>query len=125
MGEAAEKARSILKGTVPPGLESLAEAYRELRAVFPEKSDSWFYRALYRALAGVEPAGRGRWLVKGFRELGDARPLYNVWVSEGRYMCDCFFRPHGQARMKSICTHIAAVMLWRRQRKLDEFRSDQ
>jgi len=122
MDERAERAREIMRGRVPKGFESLAHAYMELRSEFPDKSDSWFFRALYRALAGVERLRDGHWLVKGFPELGDRKPAYNVWLHEGRYRCDCFYRAHGWAREKQICTHIAAVMLWRRQTRLSEFR---
>ncbi|UNQ73361.1 hypothetical protein [Infirmifilum sp. NZ] len=45
---------------------------------------------MYRLLAGkVERVGNEHWLVKGLPELGDTYPWYNVWVSEGRYRCDC------------------------------------
>ncbi|MEZ0344966.1 MAG: hypothetical protein ABWK01_00155 [Infirmifilum sp.] len=121
MDELAVKARRIIAGDVPRELESLGLAYAELRRLFPSKSESWFYRALYRALAGIEVLRENHWLVKGFRELGDSKPLYNVWFSDGRYRCDCFYNAFGYARERGVCTHIAAVMLWRRQRMLGEF----
>ncbi len=123
MDEIARRAREVLKGNPPPELESLVLAYRQLRSEFPGKSESWFYRAVYRALAGVEALRDGHWLVKGFRELGDSRPFYNVWLAGGRYKCDCFYHAHGYSREREICTHIAAVMLWRRQTRLSEFSS--
>ncbi|RLE75629.1 MAG: hypothetical protein DRJ56_05430 [Thermoprotei archaeon] len=108
-------------GEAPEGCESLVEAVRLLRASFPSKRDSWFYRAVLRCLVGVRRAGASHWLVPGLPELGDAYPRYNVWVREGRYACDCFFRAWGRRRRKEICTHIAAVMLHRRQRKIGEY----
>ncbi|MGC8987319.1 hypothetical protein [Infirmifilum sp.] len=114
-------ARRIIRGEAPQELESLALAYRELRETFNTKSQSWYYRALYRALAGVKPVRKGEWLVKGFRELGDSRPSYRVWLSNGKYKCECFYTRYGYTRERGICTHIAAVMLWRRQRTLSEF----
>jgi len=97
----------------------LLEALGELYSSFPDKPAEWFYRATYRLLAGnVEKVGNERWLVKGLPELGDTYSWYNVWVSEGKYRCDCFFRAYGYVRKARICSHIAAVMLHRRQLKL-------
>jgi len=50
--------------------------------------------------------------------LGDTYPWCNVRVSGGRYRCDCFFRAYGYVRKARICTHIATVMLHRRQLRL-------
>jgi len=49
----------------------LLEALGELHSSFPDKPAEWFYRAVYRLLAGkVEKAEGERWLVKGLPELG-------------------------------------------------------
>jgi len=97
----------------------LLDALSELQASFPDKPAEWFYRAAYRLLAGkVERVESEHWLVKGLPELGDTYPWYNVWVSDGRYRCDCFFRAYGYVRRARICTHIATVMLHRRQLRL-------
>ena len=71
---------------------------------------------------GVRRVG-DRWVVPGLPELGDNYGQYNVWYdpSQGRYECDCFYRAWGRRRRKEICTHIAAVMLHRRQRKIGEY----
>jgi len=66
----------------------------------------------------VEMVGAEHWLVKGLPELGDTYPWYNVWVSGGRYRCDCFFRAYGYVRKVRICSHIATVVLHRRQLRL-------
>jgi len=50
--------------------------------------------------------------------MGDTYTWYNVWVSEGKYRCDCFFRAYGYVRKAKICSHIATVMLHRRQLRL-------
>jgi len=97
----------------------LLEVLSELQASFPDKPAEWFYRAVYRLLAGkVERVGSEHWLVKGLPELGDTYPWYNVWVHEGKYGCDCFFRAYGYVRKTRICSHIATVMLYRRQLRL-------
>jgi len=56
--------------------------------------------------------------LRGLAELGDTYPWYNVWVSEGKYRCDFFFRTYGYVRKARICSHIATVMLHRRQMRL-------
>jgi len=97
------------------GYEDLVEAVRRLRRRFRAKPASWFYRAVYRGLGGgVRRVGRKHWLVRGFRELGDEYPYYNVWIFEKKYRCDCFYRSYGYVRKARICTHIAAVLLYRR-----------
>ncbi|PLJ78634.1 hypothetical protein [Infirmifilum sp. SLHALR2] len=54
----------------------LLDALGELQASFPDKPEEWFYRAVYRLLAGkVERVGSEHWLVKGLAELGDTYPL--------------------------------------------------
>jgi len=99
--------------------EDLLEALGELHSSFPDKPAEWFYRATYRLLAGkVEKVGSEYWLVKGLPELGDTYPWYNVWVHEGKYRCDCFFRAYGYVRKARICSHIVTVMLYGRQLRL-------
>jgi len=57
----------------------LLEALGELHSSFPDKPAEWFYRAVYRLLAGkVKRVGSEHWLVKGLAELGDTYPWYNV-----------------------------------------------
>jgi len=70
-------------------------------------------------LGDVREAGDGLYVVYGRRELGDWKPLYQVWYSEreGRWHCTCFTSAFGFRRRREICTHIAAVMLYRRYRK--------
>jgi len=78
----------------------------------------WFYSDS-RAFAGkVERVGNEHWLVKGLAELGDTYPWYNVWISGGKYRCDCFSSAYGYVRKARICSHIATVMLHRRQLRL-------
>lgn len=89
-----------------------------LSRTFPGKSRRWIKRTLMR-LGDVREAGDGLYVVYGRRELGDWKPLYQVWYSEreGRWLCICFASAFGFRRRREICTHIAAVMLYRRYRK--------
>ncbi|PLJ76914.1 hypothetical protein [Infirmifilum sp. SLHALR2] len=97
----------------------LLEALSELHSSFPDKPAEWFYRATYRLLAGkVEKVGAEHWLVKGFARVRRHVPLVQRLGERGRYRCDCFFRTYGYVRKARICTHIATVMLYRRQLRL-------
>jgi len=89
-----------------------------LREDFPGKSYSWIKRALLR-LGDVREVRENLYLVYGRRELGDWKPLYQVWFSEreGRWYCTCYASAFGFRRRREICTHIAAVMLYRRYKK--------
>jgi hypothetical protein len=96
----------------------LRRAVQSLREDFPGKSYSWIRRALLR-LGDVREVRENLYLVYGRRELGDWKPMYQVWFSEreGRWLCTCYASAFGFRRRKEICTHIAAVMLYRRYRK--------
>ena len=105
--------------------DSLGEAIRSLYADVPR--ESWVARAVARILLKtVERASASVWRVYGVPALGD---WYNVYIvsigADGRYRCSCFNTKFGYVRRARICTHIAAVMLKRRQRKIEDyFRSD-
>lgn len=105
----------------PAGYESLTEALQDLIYTFPDKPKSWFFRAVYRVLKGTVKRRRGYWIVEGLEELGDTKPAYTVTISHGKYHCTCYATMYGIIRQKHICTHIAAVMLYRRQYKITEF----
>jgi len=98
--------------------DPLRRAVESLREDFPGKSYSWVKRALMR-LGDVREVRENLYLVYGRRELGDWKPLYQVWFSEreGRWFCTCYLSAFGFRRRREICTHIAAVMLYRRYRK--------
>jgi len=98
--------------------DPLRRAVESLREDFPGKSYSWIKRALMR-LGDVREVRENLYAVYGRRELGDWKPLYQVWFSEreGRWLCTCYASAFGFRRRKEICTHIAAVMLYRRYRK--------
>jgi hypothetical protein len=98
--------------------DPLKWAVESLSRTFPGKSRRWIKRTLMR-LGDVREAGDGLYVVYGRRELGDWKSLYQVWYSEreGRWYCTCFTSAFGYRRRREICTHIAAVMLYRRYRK--------
>nr|KJR73336.1 MAG: hypothetical protein TU35_06470 [Thermoproteus sp. AZ2] len=103
---------------------ALGLALNALRRKFPDKSDDWIKRVLAR-LKDVEERRRGEggassdgadfYIVKGRPDLGDKQPIYHVWWSqeERRWYCTCYLTGWGQKRAKEICTHAAAVMLYR------------
>jgi len=95
--------------------DPLRLALERLRRDFPGKSRSWVKRALLR-LPYVREVRDGLYVVEGVRELGDWRPLYQVWWSqrEGRWGCTCYYSTWGWRRRRGICTHVASVLLYRR-----------
>jgi len=95
-------------------------AVEGLREDFPSKSRSWVRRALIRFMKNtVKEYGENVWVVRGLPELGDKYPTYVVRLRDGRYYCSCFESSWGLRRKSEICTHIAAVILYRNYRKLD------
>jgi SWIM zinc finger. len=95
-------------------------AIERLREDFPSKSKSWVRRALIRFMNGtVKEYGENVWVVKGLPELGDRYSTYVVRFKDGRYYCSCFESNWGPRRKSEICTHIAAVILYRNYKKLD------
>ena len=95
-------------------------AVERLREDFPNKSKSWIRRALVRFMKGtVREYGENVWVVRGLPELGDKYPTYVVRLRDGRYYCSCFESNWGLRRRSEICTHIAAVILYRNYKRLD------
>ncbi len=82
-----------------------------LRRKFPGKSRSWLKRALARL--GDVSEGPGYYVVRGRPELGDRYPEYRVWLSGGKWYCTCYLTEWGHKRARDICTHVAAVILYR------------
>ncbi|MHB9302393.1 hypothetical protein [Thermofilum pendens] len=119
--QALREAREIIRRTLggQPG-GSLEEALRDLYERVPR--EEWLRRALARYLLGtVERQGSSTWVVRGVPELGDRKPLYIVTFTGDRYECSCYRGAYGWARRRSICTHIGAVMLERRRRRIDDY----
>ena len=90
-----------------------------LKAKFPGKSGSWIKRALRRFESGsVRQISENTWVVGGDPRLGDKYPTYVVRFKDGRYYCSCFETSWGLRRKAEVCTHIAAVILYREYSKL-------
>ncbi|MCS7104124.1 MAG: hypothetical protein NZ954_00975 [Thermofilaceae archaeon] len=105
-------ARRIVKGQPPAEYDELYAALLELKVSF-SKPESWFLKTTARAIIGVKQVGEKHWIVPGLQ--GDYYGLYNVWlVRGGKYRCDCHNRLFGSSREKSVCTHVASVILSRR-----------
>ncbi len=103
---------------MPRREDPLSRAVESLLSAFPGKSRSRVKRALLR-LGDVREVRKSLYLVYGRRELGDWKLLYQVWFSEreGCWYCTCYASAFGYRRRREICTHIAAVMLYRRYKK--------
>ncbi|MEM0184228.1 MAG: hypothetical protein QXU93_11690 [Thermoproteus sp.] len=95
--------------------DPFARAVERLRREFPDKPYSWIRRALLR-LPYVRETSNGTYIVEGRREFGDWKPFYYVWWSERdrRWYCSCYFSTFGAKRKREICTHVAAVILYRK-----------
>ena len=92
-----------------------------LRLKFPGKSNSWIKRALRRFESGsVRQISENAWVVNGDAKLGDRYPTYVVRFRDGRYYCSCFETSWGLRRKAEVCTHIAAVILYREYSKLTQ-----
>jgi hypothetical protein len=102
------------------GRELIDLAVERLREDFPNKSKSWIRRALIRFMKNtVKEYGENVWVVRGLPELGDKYPTYVVRFKENKYQCSCFESSWGLRRKSEICTHIAAVILYRNYKRLD------
>lgn len=103
---------------LPADFVSLLEgALAEVKASFPRKRASWYVRAVARSLA-VRSEGANRWTVYGLPELGDTYSYYTVVYSPyaNKYVCSCMSHSFGRYRQAKVCTHVAAVILYRRLR---------
>lgn len=90
----------------------LWRALERLRGRLPRR---WARRIIKR-VRWVRELGPNHYEVEGRRELGDRRPAYYVWLEDGRWRCTCRRSLLG----RGICTHIAAVMLYREYKRLLE-----
>jgi ATP-dependent DNA helicase DinG len=64
----------------------------------------------------VHAAGHHTWIVEGMPKLGDALDAYEVRLKDGarKYHCTCYTNNYGQARARRACSHVLAVVLWRK-----------
>jgi hypothetical protein len=117
--KAREKVRRCVRGL---DRDSLCEVVNELTVSFAGRPQ-WVARGLARyMLQTVKPLNLRvkAWLVEGVPTLGDRHASYLVWLDGDKYRCTCFTHAYGYVRQARICTHIAAVMFYRRQRRIGE-----
>ena len=74
----------------------------------------------------VRKLGDSTWQVMGDAKLGDAYEEYTVrdiggasakGKSNPQYYCSCFEHKYGDKRQRKTCSHILAVMLYRRRKE--------
>ena len=64
----------------------------------------------------VEQVGERAWLVHGNKKLGDAYPDYLVELKDDstKYDCACYRHGRGDVRRRKMCSHVLAVILYRK-----------
>lgn len=77
--------------------------------------DSLVARAKKRVVRG---SGVG-WLVSGLK--GEMQDRYYVEYRDGdrKYWCECYSTNHGETRQRRMCSHVLAVILWRKNSSLN------
>jgi hypothetical protein len=94
----------------------LLRALERLRERLPRTSRGWMRRVVQR-LKWIRELNPHHYAVEGRPNLGDRRPIYYVWLEDGRqWRCTC----QTAVWRRGVCTHIAAVMLYREYRRLLE-----
>jgi len=63
----------------------------------------------------VIPIGKGIWKVVGEPKLGDTYSMYKVTLNGKRYSCSCYAHYFGESRANRICSHVLAVIMYRKQ----------
>ena len=98
----------------------LALSIEKLKEKFPKKSSSWIIRAAIRVMAGIYQLSDHVWKVPGLAELNDHYTWYYVWFDkkESTYKCDCYNHSWGLYRKYRICTHVAAVLVFKEMNRL-------
>ena len=123
VAEAVRKAREVVDSALSGACgDSLCEAVRDLYASFPRRG--WLVRATARLLMGTVRRSKVPWLwyVDGVRDFGDRQAVYLVELVSGEgYRCSCHKSLYGYRRRARVCTHAAAVMLYRRQLQVLDF----
>lgn len=59
----------------------------------------------------------GEWIVEGSDRLGDQYDRYEVMLDGQRYVCSCYTHMGGDHRRYRICSHVLAVILWRKKER--------
>lgn len=73
-----------------------------------------------RRLESITILSDQAWEVSGDPKLGDQYPEYLVTLPPGdrTYTCSCHSHFHGGTRQKKMCSHVLAVILWRREQRV-------
>lgn len=92
------------------------EAFRTTTPKTDPMRKSLVERARKRTV--VEGKSADSWVVKGIPGLGDKYEDYLVRVdpsiNDGDYVCDCHDHGHGDFRARQTCSHVTAVILYRK-----------
>lgn len=105
-------ASTVEQGYDPWKLEPTDESHSDIEGRF---RPTLVKRAKKRV---VTPINGKLWCVAGDSRLGDSLRQYEVELVGRRYRCDCYLTPHGDSRAKSVCSHVLAVILYRRDHKV-------
>jgi Rad3-related DNA helicase len=62
----------------------------------------------------ASPRYADTWVLPGLDAFGDDYPDYTVTLRDGRYSCSCWGHAWGGSRARRFCSHVLAVVLWRR-----------
>jgi ATP-dependent DNA helicase DinG len=79
---------------------------------FEERRPALVARARKRV---VEWGGGDSWVIAGDHKLGDTYDEYIVHLVGRKYHCSCYDTAHGETRARRLCSHVLAVLLWRRE----------
>lgn len=78
-------------------------------------------RAKKREVVELEEYRGQGWRVLGNSKLGDSFPHYDVVFDHEtrKYVCDCYLTQHGESRARKVCSHVLAVILYRKEHRGD------
>ncbi|MCS7363875.1 MAG: hypothetical protein NDF54_00345 [archaeon GB-1867-035] len=118
---------SILSVRLRVKEEDLNKAITIFKLKFKDKSQSWIRRCIRRLIDISASPKPNTWIVRGRPILGDYEAFYIITLHrrDGKYSCTCYDpkKLFGYRRMKDICTHVGAVILWRmiKEKSIDDF----
>ena len=87
---------------------------------FPETRVERARKRVLRGGIGPHWSQPETWVVPGDPTWGDVYDTYLVSWRGGRYTCTCFEHQWGARRQRRVCSHVLAVMLWRRMGSSEE-----
>ncbi len=80
---------------------------------FEERRPALVARARKRVVV-ADPFDSSSWIIAGDGKLGDTYDEYVVRLDGRKYHCSCYDTAHGETRARRMCSHVLAVLLWRR-----------